>query len=100
MSSLLFFSKFGNCLEFEQGLIGGAAYDATGTPFPEATVELVKKADAILLGAVGGYQWESLDIALRPEKGSYQLHGSIINIHMTQCHIRVLLMHFRHHFTP
>ncbi|SMG65886.1 3-isopropylmalate dehydrogenase [methanotrophic bacterial endosymbiont of Bathymodiolus sp.] len=56
-------------LEFEQGLIGGAAYDATGTPFPEATVELVKKADAILLGAVGGYQWESLDIALRPEKG-------------------------------
>ena len=64
-------------LEFEQGLIGGAAYDATGTPFPEDTVALVKNADAILLGAVGGYQWESLDIAVRPEKGLLGLRSEL-----------------------
>lgn len=50
-------------------LIGGAAYDAVGTPFPDETVVAAKKADAILLGAVGGPKWESLPIASRPEKG-------------------------------
>ncbi|WP_428354130.1 3-isopropylmalate dehydrogenase [Methyloprofundus sp.] len=64
-------------LEFEQGLIGGAAYDATGTPFPADTVSLVQQADAILLGAVGGYQWESLDIAVRPEKGLLGLRSEL-----------------------
>ncbi len=56
-------------LEFENGLIGGAAYDVHGSPFPQPTIDLVKKADAILLGAVGGKKWESLDISVRPEKG-------------------------------
>ena len=50
-------------------LLGGAAYDATGTPFPTETVTAARKADAILLGAVGGPKWESLPIASRPEKG-------------------------------
>jgi 3-isopropylmalate dehydrogenase len=50
-------------------LIGGAAYDATGTPLPDETVSAAKKADAVLLGAVGGAKWESLPIASRPEKG-------------------------------
>jgi len=50
-------------------LLGGAAYDATGTPFPEETVTAAQKSDAILLGAVGGPKWESLPIAQRPEKG-------------------------------
>lgn len=50
-------------------LIGGAAYDATGTPFPAETLEAAKKSDAVLLGAVGGPKWESLPIASRPEKG-------------------------------
>lgn len=54
--------------EFEHGLIGGAAYDVYGTPFPQETIDLVTPADAILLGAVGGYKWESLDISVRPEK--------------------------------
>lgn len=70
-------SDMGLDLEFEWGLIGGAAYDATGTPFPVATVELVKQADAILLGAVGGYTWESLDISLRPEKGLLGLRSEL-----------------------
>ncbi len=63
--------------EFEQGLIGGAAYDKTGSPFPQATLNLVKQADAVLLGAVGGYQWESLDIAVRPEKGLLGLRSEL-----------------------
>lgn len=50
-------------------LIGGDAYDKTGTPFPAETLEAAKKADAILLGAVGGPKWEPLEFALRPERG-------------------------------
>jgi 3-isopropylmalate dehydrogenase len=63
--------------EFEQGLIGGAAYDVHGTPFPQETIDLVLKADAVLLGAVGGYKWESLPIAVRPEKGLLGLRTTL-----------------------
>jgi len=62
-------AKDGLDIELEYGLIGGAAYDETGTPLPEETIKISKEADAILLGAVGGYKWESLDISVRPEKG-------------------------------
>lgn len=54
---------------FNEALIGGAAYDAVGTPFPKETLEAAKKADAILLGAVGGPKWEALDYNVRPERG-------------------------------
>ncbi|MDO9103896.1 MAG: 3-isopropylmalate dehydrogenase [Methylovulum sp.] len=64
-------------LVFESGLIGGAAYDAYGTPFPQQTLALTKDADAILLGAVGGYKWESLDISVRPEKGLLGLRSEL-----------------------
>jgi 3-isopropylmalate dehydrogenase len=50
-------------------LIGGSAYDAVGTPFPDDTLAQAKKADAILLGAVGGPKWESLEYSKRPERG-------------------------------
>lgn len=56
-------------LEIDEGLIGGAAYDAVGHPYPEATRVLAREADAILLGAVGGPQYESLERELRPERG-------------------------------
>ncbi|MGR9045213.1 MAG: 3-isopropylmalate dehydrogenase [Gammaproteobacteria bacterium] len=56
-------------LIFENGLIGGSAYDVHGTPFPQQTIDLVKNADAVLLGAVGGPKWEALDRAVRPERG-------------------------------
>lgn len=56
-------------LEIEQGLIGGSAHDAAGHPYPEATRESAHRADAILLGAVGGPQYESLERDLRPERG-------------------------------
>ncbi len=61
--------EFGLNVEMEQALVGGAAYEVAGHPLPDATLALAKEADAVLLGAVGGYQWESLDISLRPEKG-------------------------------
>ncbi|MEG3638947.1 3-isopropylmalate dehydrogenase [Magnetococcus sp. PR-3] len=56
-------------LTLEEGLIGGTAYDATGTPLPEETITKAKAANAVLLGAVGGTKWEPLDISVRPEKG-------------------------------
>jgi 3-isopropylmalate dehydrogenase len=56
-------------LEFETALIGGAAVDAAGDPFPEATRRLAEEADAVLLGAVGGPKWDTLARSLRPERG-------------------------------
>ena len=61
----------------EQGLVGGAAYDATGTPLPEETLARARAADAILLGAVGGPKWEPLERALRPEKGLLGLRAGL-----------------------
>ncbi len=48
--------------------VGGAAYEAEGHPLPEATLEAAAAADAVLLGAVGGPQWDTLDFSLRPER--------------------------------
>ncbi len=64
-------------IELEEGLVGGAAYDVHGTPLPDETLVLAKASDAILLGAVGGYQWESLDISVRPEKGLLGLRAEL-----------------------
>ncbi|MEI6414669.1 MAG: 3-isopropylmalate dehydrogenase [Pseudomonadota bacterium] len=67
----------GLAVELIQGLVGGAAYDATGTPLPEETLRLAHEADAVLLGAVGGPAWESLPIAVRPEKGLLGLRSGL-----------------------
>lgn len=55
--------------ELQTGLLGGCAVDATGDPYPEATQRLAEQADAILLGAVGGPQWDRLPRQQRPERG-------------------------------
>ncbi len=68
---------YGLDVELEQGLVGGSAYDETGSPLPEETLQLAKQSDSILLGAVGGYKWESLDIAVRPEKGLLGLRAEL-----------------------
>lgn len=68
---------FGLNVETENGLVGGSAYDETGSPLPDATLELAKQSDAVLLGAVGGYKWESLDISVRPEKGLLGLRSEL-----------------------
>lgn len=56
-------------VELEYAHIGGAGYDAEGSPYPASTQTLAKSADAILLGAVGGPQYDKLDRPLRPERG-------------------------------
>ncbi|KAF0192142.1 MAG: 3-isopropylmalate dehydrogenase [Gammaproteobacteria bacterium] len=69
--------EFGLKLELAHGLVGGAAYDATGSPLPDVTLAAARRADAILLGAVGGHKWESLDISVRPEKGLLGLRAEL-----------------------
>ncbi len=64
-------------IELDHGLVGGVAYDATGSPLPDETLEKATASDAILLGAVGGHKWESLDIAVRPEKGLLSLRANL-----------------------
>jgi 3-isopropylmalate dehydrogenase len=59
--------KYGLEFEYQEGLIGGAAIDATGEALPEATVELCRESDAVILGAVGGPKWDTLPVAQRPE---------------------------------
>jgi len=58
--------KEGLHFELAEGLVGGCAYDATGHPLPSATLALARQADAILFGAEGGFQYETLPRGLRP----------------------------------
>ena len=55
--------------DFEYDLIGGCAYEKYGTPLADETLEKALNSDAVLLGAVGGYQWDNLPMEKRPEKG-------------------------------
>lgn len=61
--------KYGHEFSFEYAKIGGVAIDEDGTPLPQATIDLCKKSDGVLLGAVGGPKWDTLPGHLRPEKG-------------------------------
>ena len=61
--------EYGLNAEWEEAPIGGAGFEAAGDPYPETTRKLARAADAVLLGAVGGPQWERLDKPLRPEAG-------------------------------
>ena len=54
---------------YQYAPLGGAAYDQYGAPYPEATQTLCRNADAVLLGAVGGPQYDNLERPLRPERG-------------------------------
>jgi 3-isopropylmalate dehydrogenase len=64
-------------LELEDGLIGGAAIEAHGTPLPEATLRLCQEADAILFGAVGGPRWDHLRPEHRPERGILRIRKEL-----------------------
>ena len=59
--------KFGLELEFQEGLIGGAAIDRLGKSLPDETLEASRASDAVLLGAVGGPKWDTLPAGERPE---------------------------------
>ncbi|MFN3594838.1 MAG: 3-isopropylmalate dehydrogenase [Thiobacillaceae bacterium] len=67
----------GLAIETEQAPIGGAGYDAAGDPLPEATLRLARAADAVLLGAVGGPQYDSLERSLRPERGLLRIRKEL-----------------------
>ena len=56
-------------LKYEEYLMGGIAYDVTGNPLPEETIQGAKNAYAILFGAIGGKKWDNLERSLRPESG-------------------------------
>jgi len=64
-------------IEMETAPIGGAGYDAAGDPLPEATLKLARAADAVLLGAVGGPQYDVLDRPLRPERGLLRIRKEL-----------------------
>jgi len=64
-------------IEMETAPIGGAGYDAAGDPLPEATLKLARAADAVLLGAVGGPQYDTLDRPLRPERGLLRIRKEL-----------------------
>ena len=61
----------------EYGLLGGCAVDELGEPYPEVTRRQAREADAILLGAVGGPQWEAIDRPLRPERGLLAIRADL-----------------------
>jgi 3-isopropylmalate dehydrogenase len=63
--------------EFQEALMGGAAIDAKGEPLPAETLEVCKDSDAVLLAAIGGYQWDTLPRHLRPETGLLGLRSGL-----------------------
>jgi 3-isopropylmalate dehydrogenase len=64
-------------LTFEDHLLGGCAIDAHGTALPDATLEACKRADAVLLGAVGGPKWDDPTAKVRPEQGLLGLRRAL-----------------------
>ena len=61
--------KCGFALDYKEYLMGGVAYDATGNPLPQETIDGVLASDACLFGAIGGQKWDTLPRELRPESG-------------------------------
>jgi 3-isopropylmalate dehydrogenase len=64
-------------LVFDEALLGGAAFDATGNPCPEETLDKAKASDGILFGAIGGPKWDNLERHLRPEKGLLNFRSTL-----------------------
>ncbi len=64
-------------IEMELGHLGGAGYDAARDPYPPATEQLATAADAVLLGAVGGSQYDTLPRPMRPEQGLLRIRKGL-----------------------
>lgn len=69
--------KFEHQFNFQQHAIGGDAIDRFGKPLPDETIKACEKADAILLGAVGGKKWDSLPPQIRPERGLLGIRSTL-----------------------
>ena len=70
-------SKDGMKIEMEHAPIGGAGYEAAKDPLPEATFKLAQEADAVLLGAVGDWKYDSLPRDMRPERGLLRIRKGL-----------------------
>ncbi|MEQ9235511.1 3-isopropylmalate dehydrogenase [Coleofasciculus sp. E2-BRE-01] len=70
-------AQFDLSFEFTEALIGGAAIDATGEPLPTDTLKKCRHSDAVLLAAIGGYQWDNLPRHQRPETGLLGLRAGL-----------------------
>ncbi|MCX7186699.1 MAG: 3-isopropylmalate dehydrogenase [Methylophilales bacterium] len=64
-------------LEMTEAPIGGAGYEASGDPLPADTLQLAKEADAVLLGAVGDWKYDTLERHLRPERGLLRIRKEL-----------------------
>ena len=69
--------KFQLGIELDYANLGGSALDADGTPCPQQTLDKARQSDAVLLGAVGGPQWDNVERHLRPEKGLLTIRSEL-----------------------
>ncbi|GGL56257.1 3-isopropylmalate dehydrogenase [Wenxinia marina] len=78
----------GLTFDVSENLVGGCAYDAHGTPLTDATMAKAQEVDAVLLGAVGGPKYDSLDFGVKPERGLLRLRKEMdlyANLRPAQC---------------
>jgi len=83
-----FGDKRGVAFDVSEDLVGGAAYDAHGTPLHDDTMARAQEVDAVLLGAVGGPKYDSLDFSVKPERGLLRLRKEMdlfANLRPAQC---------------
>ncbi|MDE3028885.1 MAG: 3-isopropylmalate dehydrogenase [Paracoccaceae bacterium] len=81
-------AKRGVTFDVSEGLVGGCAYDKYGTPLHDDTMAQAQEVDAVLLGAVGGPQYDTLDFSLKPERGLLRLRKEMdlyANLRPAQC---------------
>ncbi|MDF2566826.1 MAG: leuB [Oscillospiraceae bacterium] len=69
--------RYGHEFEFKEVLAGGCAIDATGEPLPQNTIDICKASDSVLLGAVGGPKWDTLEGSVRPERALLGIRGAL-----------------------
>src|SRR5690606_13443433 len=75
-------------ISVEEGLVGGASYDAHGIPLTDETMARAQAVDAVLLGAVGGPAYDDLDFSVKPERGLLRLRKEMdlfANLRPAQC---------------
>ena len=83
-----FGAKRGLVFDVTEDLVGGCAWDAHGTPLTDATMAKAQEVDAVLLGAVGGPQYDNLDFSVKPERGLLRLRKEMdlyANLRPAQC---------------
>ncbi|MDP3959064.1 MAG: 3-isopropylmalate dehydrogenase [Pseudorhodobacter sp.] len=81
-------AKRGIAFDVSEDLVGGCAYDKSGTPLTDATMAKAQAVDAVMLGAVGGPKYDGLDFSVKPERGLLRLRKEMdlfANLRPAQC---------------